>query len=181
MMKFELWKIIRNSTYLIIYLLILSLIDSFSGSDVGFTGLFFGVPFLIYWFSFKFLRIRILSIMFFPISLIFLGGSSRIPKCNRCNKLLYHNGNSLHEVYQSKGPLFRFISTKVYDVKSAQQIRCYNPSCFPKNEIFQTPYKKDYVFLRKDSMLKKFYQDKHLIINLDSLDLNLHKSQTEKV
>ena len=178
-MKYKYWKFIRNSTYFTIYIIVLSLIFSLTESSFEITVLVFFVPFLIYWFSFKFLRSRTLIIIFFPISLIFIGGSSRIPKCNRCNKLLYHNGNSLHKVHQSKGPLFRYISTKFYDVKSAQQIRCFNPSCYPKNEIFQTPYKKDYVFLRKDSMLKKFYQDKHSIINLDQLDLNLSSSSNE--
>jgi hypothetical protein len=180
-MKFELWKFIRNSTYLIIYVLILSLFNSFSGSDFGFTGLFFGVPFLIYWFSFKSLRIKTLTFIFFPISLFFLGGPNSIPKCKTCSRPLHPSGPSLHKVRQSRGFFFNFFKTKFYDVESAGQIRCHSPNCYPRNEIFQTVYKKDYVFLSKKIMLNKFYQDKHLIINLDLLDLNFSKSNTEIV
>ncbi len=110
--------------------------------------------------------------MFFPISIIvILIIGDRDPKCYRCYQPLYRTGNFLHVANESKGFIFNFFNTKYYDVKSAEEIRCYSSSCHPKNELFQTKFKKDYVFLRKDEMLKKFNQDKHLITNLDQLDL----------
>lgn len=178
-MNFVLWKFIRNTSFLIIYTLFISLFDSII-SNAGLFVFLFVVPFFTYWFSFKTLRNVTLVFMFFPFSLFVLivRGNTEL-RCNRCHRTLYSTGHFLHEVSESKGFILSFFDSKFYNVKTASQIRCYSPDCYPKNELFQTRFQHDYVFLRKVKMLKKIYQDKHSIINLDQLDLNLSSSGNE--
>jgi hypothetical protein len=181
-MIFEIWKIIRNSTYFSISILFLSLFATLSYDNFGFLGILFVLSFLVYWFSFSLLAKISLTAMFFPFSLLFfIARGSSTPKCNRCYKPLYRTGNKLHQVDESKGFLLTFIKKKLYDVDTADEIRCYSPSCYPKVELFQTRMKRDYVFLSKKRMLRKFYTDKHLILNLDQLDLTVNKSNSEAV
>lgn len=178
-MNYSLWKFVRNTLYLIVYYLFISLFDSII-SNAGLFTFLFVIPSFTYWFSFKLLRNITLVLMFFPLSLIVLiARGNTEPRCNRCHQVLYSTSIFLHEVSESKGFILSFFDTKFYNVKTASQIRCHSPTCYPKNEIFQTRFQNDYVFLRKNTMLKKFYQDKHIITNLDQLDLKLSTSSNE--
>ncbi len=183
-MPYTLWKIIRNTLYFFfavsLFLLIGNLVDASGYSSFsGMIALLIIISWFVYVFSFKVLGRITLFMMFFPftIGMLFANQSTRY-NCNRCNRELNHTGNWIHEVNVSKGFVFNLINKRFYDVKTAQEIRCYSELCYPRNDLFQTNFRKDFVFLTKHRVMKRYYQDRHSITNLSKLDIVMQNQET---
>lgn len=126
---------------------------------------------MIYLFSFKFLGGFILVVAFFPLSLIWLAGrGDRIQKCNRCHKPIFKTNRIYCEFEQSEGFFYKLLPVKVFKLKTADEIRCYSPTCFEHQELFQTPYSNKAVLLNRTVIRNKYFNDRFIVTNPGILD-----------
>jgi hypothetical protein len=178
-MPYVIWKFIRNTTIffaVFIFLLLFSgLLINLFGENVlsSFLLILSFLSFIGYFFSFRRLRKIILFFVFFPISLFFLDHFRMqvIENCNRCKRPFTETGVKIHSISKSKGYLVERFNLYLFDVSTGNELRCNSTTCYPRKEFFNTIPRLNYTLLSKKSLLRRFHQDGHHILNLDIIDV----------